>query len=721
MVINMDEYTLYLKLLSFVFGISTDVIHHYFEIRILNTLTFHTFLNNNKHILFHEYLPTVQCCQCLSVYAPSKRSCLRKDQFSSLFDWSGPAAPNHVKKTLDGSISQYCLCSLSPVSNVSIDVMDISLVCALVRKCPSIPGNPAWLEPIRDTRNYLVHLSSVQLSSQEFENRWIILESAVLNIAGVIGTTYQKTTRKHIAGLKMDTLSLTGVKDIIKDINDEAKQKLVEVLRMLNENKDEIMNALESQFEKLSIDIRNLTFEVQITRKSISPASSPASFVISILDGAGKEDDDFGDVKSGSSTTKCYVLWKFANPVSWDMEKVVKTLRSVSALLKEWLEIEFVYIGSLVIKTTILESIVVDEHTFVSAIKSFISTIVDLCDLDSPTRQIIDVLLDVQHFPHVTASLNYPSLNCFVCQYEVEDIADVYYCQECIGWMCESCFQVHQISRISQSHRIMNLPHITQVSKENTHRFTLFHHATFPGSDIKDIKSLASGKLAIADYNKKIIIYQLNEDSYDEIVLPFAPWYLAVINDNYIAVSFRTKHSIGIVDIAKGDIKLVISLEKHCTGITFFSGVLFVTAMNSLFTIDFEGNPLASVNIESLDSEFNNYICIGRNGKTFVNDYLHNQILQIDELGYTISIFKSKHFKYPSGLTIDDNGYVYVVCSESNNVFRINPENNEIQIILTADTYSSGDTKICFQDDTKLLAISNGNIVSLYSRLNLFD
>lgn len=82
------------------------------------------------------------------------------------------------------------------------------------------------------------------------------------------------------------------------------------------------------------------------------------------------------------------------------MEKVVKTLRSVSALLKEWFEIEFVYVGSLVIETTILESIVVDEHTFVSAIKSFISTIVDLCDLDSPTRQIIDVLLDVQNFPH---------------------------------------------------------------------------------------------------------------------------------------------------------------------------------------------------------------------------------------------------------------------------------------------------------------------------------
>ncbi|XP_076105116.1 uncharacterized protein LOC143073446 isoform X2 [Mytilus galloprovincialis] len=433
----MDEYTQYLKLLSFVFGISTDVIHHYFEIRILNTLTFHMFLNNNKHILFHEYIPTVQCCQCflLSVAAPNKRGCLRKDQFSSLFDSSGPAAPNHAKKSIHGSVSQYCLCSLSPVSNVSIDVMDITLVCALVRKCcPSIPGNPVWLETIRDTRNYLVHLPSGQLSSQEFENRWIILETAVINIAGVIGTTYQKTTRKHIAGLKMDTLSLEGVKDIIKDINDEAKQKLVGVLRMLNENKDEIMNALESQFEKLSVDIRNLTFEVQITRKSISPALSPTSSQLTVecmtgADGAGKKDGAFGDVKSGSSTTKCYVLWKFANPGSWDMEKVVKTLRSVSALLKEWFEIEFVYVGSLVIETTILESIVVDEHTFVSAIKSFISTIVDLCDLDSPTRQIIDVLLDVQNFPHVVKS---STDNCSGCLKKGEKINEMTKQNQCL-------------------------------------------------------------------------------------------------------------------------------------------------------------------------------------------------------------------------------------------------------------------------------------------------
>lgn len=79
---------------------------------------------------------------------------------------------------------------------------------------------------------------------------------------------------------------------------------------------------------------------------------------------------------------------------------MVKRLTSVSSMWNEWFEIEFVYVGSLMIETTIQESIVADKNMFFSAIKSFVAALVDLCDLDSSSRQIIVVLLGVQVAPH---------------------------------------------------------------------------------------------------------------------------------------------------------------------------------------------------------------------------------------------------------------------------------------------------------------------------------
>lgn len=238
----MDDYKQYLKLLSFVVGISTDVVHHYFEIRILDTLTFETFLNREKHVLFHEHIPTIKCCQCalLSLAAQHKRCFLTKSQFSLLFDSNGPVEPNHEKRSRSGTVLEYCLHSYSAVRNVSVDVMDITLVCEIVRKCcPSIPGNPSWLKAIRKTRNDLFHLSSGQLSTQEFEKEWKILATAVIQIAGVIGTSYQTTIRKQIAELKNDILALDVVKDIIKDINVEAKQVKLKMCRRDSNNTKE--------------------------------------------------------------------------------------------------------------------------------------------------------------------------------------------------------------------------------------------------------------------------------------------------------------------------------------------------------------------------------------------------------------------------------------------------------------------------------------------------
>jgi hypothetical protein len=51
------------------------------------------------------------------------------------------------------------------------------------------------------------------------------------------------------------------------------------------------------------------------------------------------------------------VEWKLATSDTWNVSKIKNTLEHLSGSLEQWFEIEFVYIGSLVIRTIVPVSV----------------------------------------------------------------------------------------------------------------------------------------------------------------------------------------------------------------------------------------------------------------------------------------------------------------------------------------------------------------------------
>ena len=92
---------------------------------------------------------------------------------------------------------------------------------------------------------------------------------------------------------------------------------------------------------------------------------------------------------------KCRVEWKLATPDTWDVSEIKNTLQNVSCLLKQWFEIEFVYIGSLVIQTIVPEHILSNYDNFKSAVRSFLAKIVEVCQLDTDTPTVVKVDLNI--------------------------------------------------------------------------------------------------------------------------------------------------------------------------------------------------------------------------------------------------------------------------------------------------------------------------------------
>ena len=215
-----EEREHYTKLFRFTFGISIDVLHLYFEIKILDKEEFFLFLDRCKHVLFHARHPSVYCCECRNGFIPLSKNSppLYSKQFNLLFD-----IENSTLQCLHNKTVRHCLCKYSASRSVTVDSLDISLVYAIVKICcPSIHGNPQWIKDVKDTRNFLAHQSNCRLTKDEYDTWLAFVENATLDLAKVVSSKLCKMTQNQILDFKKDKLSSNTVKDILASSNDDV-------------------------------------------------------------------------------------------------------------------------------------------------------------------------------------------------------------------------------------------------------------------------------------------------------------------------------------------------------------------------------------------------------------------------------------------------------------------------------------------------------------------
>ncbi|OPL32928.1 hypothetical protein AM593_03469, partial [Mytilus galloprovincialis] len=220
----------YVKLVTFTLGICMKVLHTYFEQNILNAkdhLEFHMFLDENKHNLFHECYPKVECCTCsLNCRAPpSKKGGLTKNQFMLLFECGPLIEIDHYKTGNHNEITKECLCRIIAKRSNDVDCMDITLMFAET-------------------------------------------EQAILEIGSSLGNYFAKKNKKKVDAFKANELSIEAIKRIIETNVDEIiKEKLRPIIedqrKCIVQIKDEIIDHIKKYKDELSIDINKLRFEVK--------------------------------------------------------------------------------------------------------------------------------------------------------------------------------------------------------------------------------------------------------------------------------------------------------------------------------------------------------------------------------------------------------------------------------------------------------------------------
>lgn len=217
----------YTKLLKFTLGIGMDVLHHYFEQKILNSVDFFLFLEKNKHCLFHECYPKLQCCECSKDnLVSSKKGSLNESQFKLLFDIATVTKMDHYQIGINNEIIKDCLCRFDAKRSNDVDCMDITLMCAIINSClnKSIHGHPDNFKTIKNTRNVLSHAPGQRISESEFKKLWTETEQAILEIAKTVGNYFAKDTKRKIDAFKKDELSVEKIVEIMESNADIVKK-----------------------------------------------------------------------------------------------------------------------------------------------------------------------------------------------------------------------------------------------------------------------------------------------------------------------------------------------------------------------------------------------------------------------------------------------------------------------------------------------------------------
>ncbi|CAG2216288.1 unnamed protein product [Mytilus edulis] len=164
-------------------------------------MTKHVRHHNHKHILVHQLHQSTKCCECKTGDI-KQISRLTPVQFDLLFETDERREINGHKRTKGPEIIQICLCSISAKRTTTVDLMDISLMSAVLNSCcppGSISGNPKWIKDIKETRNLIAHSPSDKISKSEYVQQFTLIEKISIEDSRCNRSCISKNDkRKHI-------------------------------------------------------------------------------------------------------------------------------------------------------------------------------------------------------------------------------------------------------------------------------------------------------------------------------------------------------------------------------------------------------------------------------------------------------------------------------------------------------------------------------------------
>ncbi|CAC5397513.1 unnamed protein product [Mytilus coruscus] len=192
---------------------------------------------------------------------------------------------------------------------------------------------------------------------------------------------------------------------------------------------------------------------------------------------------------------------------------------------------------------------------------------------------------------------------------------------------------------------------------------------------------LPDGKFIILDYNKKQLLLFKNDGIFIRRVITFtqSPYDACFVRKNTVAVTLGPANQTTLVDIEKKTNIQTIKFSHYCFGVAS-DGETVVISSNSSQSTRVNLNDMSHTILKGVEG-------VGRISLLQRNIYgtihLENKVCCYDSTGEPLWTFQHKDINSPGGITLDMNGFVYIVSSKNGSIVVVSPDGKTCKTILS--------------------------------------
>lgn len=209
---------------------------------------------------------------------------------------------------------------------------------------------------------------------------------------------------------------------------------------------------------------------------------------------------------------------------------------------------------------------------------------------------------------------------------------------------------------------------------QGIHKYSYFRGCTF----------LPDGKLVLACVmNKQVRV--VNPDGTKHFDLKLPVWDVVYIGDNAVAVTSGREQApnlIRIFDVKNGKVMKRLNVNSNNNGVTLNDGrLIYIAGDKEIKMVSLSDESITSITTSEM-SRNGNVASLGN--KLFYTNHKNDNVTCCDFGGNTLWIFReSSALSGPIGISVDNDGNVYVTGANSHSVVVISPDGQRYRQLLS--------------------------------------
>ncbi|CAG2214486.1 unnamed protein product [Mytilus edulis] len=249
---------------------------------------------------------------------------------------------------------------------------------------------------------------------------------------------------------------------------------------------------------------------------------------------------------------------------------------------------------------------------------------------------------------------------------------------------------------------------------------SLFTKLTIPNDmqtlNISACRILPNGNFIILDFFKKQLLLFSNDGIFIRIVVTFTQYPIDVgfIRDNTVAVTFVSVKQAKLVDIQQNKIIQTIKVSHNFYGVASDSETLVISGDRQCTRLNL--NDMSHTILEGMEG-------VGRislfHGNIYGTIPLKTKVCCFKSTGEPLWTFTHKDIDSPVGMSLDMNGFVYIVSRGNNGVLVVSPDGKTCKTILSEADGINRSWAIDIHKETGMMIVpcQKGKIVQIMKQL----